>query len=134
MKILLKTPKSEEYINLRKTSGMGGEKSKDRVKVALENSLLNVSVYENEKLIGFGRIVGDKGITYIVSDIMVHKDYQGKGIGKMIMQKIDDYFEDNCNGECYIMLFANKPADKLYSKYRFDYLKEHEVGMKRKNS
>lgn len=78
MKVLLKTPKGEDYINLRKSSGMGGIKSLERTNIALENSLLNICIYENEKLIGFGRIVGDGGITYVVSDIMVDKNYQKK--------------------------------------------------------
>lgn len=133
MKVLLKKPKGEDYINLRKSSGMGGIKSLERTNIALENSLLNICIYENEKLIGFGRIVGDGGITYVVSDIMVDENYQKKGLGKIIMKEIDDYFEKNCNDECFIMLIANKPADKLYSKFKFEYLNdEKELGMKRK--
>lgn len=132
MKLLLEIPKVEEYLKLRESSGMGGEKSFERAKIALENSLLNVCIYEDEELIGFGRIVGDGGITYVVSDIMVDKNHQRKGIGNKIMEEIDRYFEENCNEECYITLTANKPADSLYSKFKFDYYEDWETGMKRK--
>ncbi|QQK08937.1 GNAT family N-acetyltransferase [Miniphocaeibacter halophilus] len=132
MEILFTKPSASEYINLRKSSGMGGEKSLNRTEIALKNSLFIVSIYDNNKLIGFGRIVGDGAITYVVSDIMVDKSYQGKGLGKIIMAEIDKYFEENCNEEAYISLIANKPADKLYFKFKFDYLKDFEVAMKRK--
>ena len=132
MKILLEMPKVEDYLNIRESSGMGGKKTFDRAKRALENSLLNVCIYEDEKLIGFGRIVGDDGITYVVSDIMVDKKHQRKGVGKIIMAEIDKYFEENCNEECYISLVADIPADKLYSQFKFLYLEDWETGMKRK--
>lgn len=132
MEILFTKPSATQYINLRISSGMGGEKSIKRTEIALNNSLFIVSIYDNNKLIGFGRIVGDGGITYVVSDIMVDKSYQKKGIGKIIMTEIDKYFEENCNEECYISLIADKPADKLYSKFKFNYLNDFEVAMKRK--
>lgn len=132
MEILFTKPSPRAYNNLRKSSGIGGEKNLEPTEIALENSLFIVSIYDNNKLIGFGRIVGDGGITYVVSDIMVDKSYQGKGLGKLIMTEINRYFEENCNEECFISLIANKPADKLYSKFKFNYLKDFEVGMKRK--
>ncbi|MCA1073474.1 GNAT family N-acetyltransferase [Clostridium bowmanii] len=44
---------------------------------------------------GFGRIVGDQGITYVVSDIMVDPDYQRNGLGKVIMEEVDSYLNKN---------------------------------------
>ena len=54
---------------------------------ALNNNVYSVSVYDNDKIIGYGRIIGD-GIIYLyIHDIMVHPNYQGQGIGKQIMKK-----------------------------------------------
>lgn len=83
------------------------------------------------KLIGFGRIVGDQGITYIVSDIMVDPDYQGKGFGKMIMKEINHYLEENTDEHAYVILIANKPADKLYKQFGFEYSEPKACGMRR---
>lgn len=66
------------------------------------NSLLTISLYDEEKLIGFGRIEGDGGITYIVSDIMVDNDYQRKGLAERVMQIINHYFEVNADDDSYI--------------------------------
>ncbi len=124
-------PTAKEYVSLRLKTGMG---IKDLLKaeIALKNSLFTVSLWDEDKLIGFGRIVGDKGITYIISDIMVDPDYQRKGLGKMIMKEIDAYLEQNTDRYAYVCLIANKPADKLYSQFGFEYVDPNGCGMKRK--
>jgi len=79
-----------------------------------------------------GRIIGDGGISYAVTDIMVDKDYQGKGYGRLIMKEIDNYFCENTDEDCYIILIANLPADKVYLKFSFEYLPDNKCGMLRK--
>jgi GNAT superfamily N-acetyltransferase len=124
-------PTAQEYISLRLKTGMG-TKNLAKAEIALENSLFIVSLWDEDKLIGFGRIVGDQGITYIVSDIMVDPAYQRKGLGKLIMKEIDDYLEQNTDMYAYVCLIANKPADKLYSQFGFEYVDPNACGMKRK--
>ena len=108
-----------------------GQKNLERSQIALTNSLFTVSIYEEEKLIGFGRVVGDGGITYVVSDIMVDRDYQRLGYAEQIMQAIDRFFDENAHEDSYICLIANHPADLLYHKHRFEYLPEDKCGMLR---
>lgn len=148
-RIVYEAPTAQDYVSLRLRSGMGN-KDLNRSRTALENSLFTVSIYDfdNEdtdreadiedaaigKLIGFGRIVGDGGITYVVSDIMVDKDYQRRGFAEQIMQEIDRYFEENAHEDSYICLIANHPADLLYSKHKFEYLPENRCGMLRNQS
>lgn len=127
-----KKPGPEEYNNLRILSGMGDPKSLDRIQVALDNSLYIVSVYEENELIALGRIVGDRGITYAITDIMVSKQYQGKGVGHEIMNRIDAWLDENTDDRSFVMLFARRPADRLYQKHRFNALNPDErVGMRR---
>ena len=125
-------PNSLDYINLRVNSGMGNKKSIERVNIALKNSLFTISLYDEKKLIRMGRIIGDGGISYAVTDIMVDKEYQGKGYGKLIMKEIDNYFSENTDEDCYIILIANLLADSLYSKFSFEYLPDSKCGMLRK--
>lgn len=109
-----------------------GTKHLLKTETALKNSLFIVTLWDEDKLIGFGRVVGDQGITYVVSDIMVDPDYQGKGLGKMIMKEIDNYLDQNTDEHAYVCLIANKPADKLYSQFSFEYVEPKSCGMKRK--
>lgn len=133
MEIRYNSPSAMEYISLRLKTGMGA-KDISKAEIALKNSLFIVSLWEEEKLIGFGRIVGDLGITYVVSDIMVDPDYQRKGLGKMIMKEINYYLEQNTDEYAYVCLIAKKPADRLYSQFRFEYAEPHSCGMIRKQN
>ncbi|WHH61025.1 GNAT family N-acetyltransferase [Petroclostridium sp. X23] len=133
MDIRYNAPSAMEYISLRLKTGMG---TKDILKTetALKNSLFIVSLWDNDSLIGFGRIVGDGGITYVVSDIMVDPDYQRNGLGKVIMREIDSYLNKNTDENAYVCLIANKPADILYCQFGFNYVDPESCGMKRKQN
>ena len=130
IQVVYGAPSAEDYVSLRLRSGMGNKDLK-RSEVALKNSLFIVALYDEEKLIGFGRVVGDGGITYVVSDIMVDKDYQRRGLAEQVMKAIDGYFEENAHEDSYICLIANHPADILYNKHKFEYLPENKYGMLR---
>ncbi len=130
IQVVYGAPSAEDYVSLRLRSGMGNKDLK-RSEIALNNSLFIVALYDEEKLIGFGRVVGDGGITYVVSDIMVDKDYQRRGLAEQIMKAIDGYFEENTYEDSYICLIANCPADLLYNKHKFEYLPENKYGMLR---
>ena len=106
-----------------------GNLKEEKVKKALEGTLFLVSVYEDDELIGLGRIVGDGGVTFVVSDIMVDKKFQRRGIANRIMEMIDQWFDENTHESSFITLLAKVPADKLYRKHHFCYLDENRVGM-----
>lgn len=130
IQVVYGAPSADDYVSLRLRSGMGNKDLK-RSEIALKNSLFIVALYDEEKLIGFGRVVGDGGITYVVSDIMVDKDYQRRGLAEQVMKAIDGYFEENAHEDSYICLIANHPADLLYNKHKFEYLPENKYGMLR---
>lgn len=132
MKIEYKKPDAQDYIELRIKTGMGAKDQK-RAKIAIENSLFTVCVYDdNESLVGFGRVVGDDGITFVISDIMVDPKYQRQGYATRIMEEIDCYLSENTFDDSYVCLIANSPADKLYHKFKFQYLPENKCGMLRR--
>lgn len=128
--LIYEVPTAKDYVSLRLRSNMGN-KDLERSEIALQNSLFTASIYDKDKLIAFGRIVGDGGITYVVSDIMVDENYRRKGLADLIMKELDNYFEKNTYEDSYIFLIANNPADLLYSKHKFEYLPENKCGMLR---
>ena len=72
-----------------------GTRDANVVEEALNNTLYSVSIYDDNKIIGYGRIIGDKTIFLYIQDIMVVPEYQGKKIGTKIMNtllsKVDEY-------------------------------------------
>lgn len=91
------------------------------IKEALNNTLYSVSIYDDNKIIGYGRIIGDKTIFLYIQDIMVIPEYQGQKIGTKIMNalltKVDEYKKVNPNIRTY--LGASKGKEEFYEKFGF---------------
>lgn len=98
-----------------------GTRDKSVIEEALNNTLYSVSIYDDNKIIGYGRIIGDKTIFLYIQDIMVIPEYQGRKIGTKIMNallvKIDEYKKINPNIRTY--LGASKGKEGFYEKFGF---------------
>jgi ribosomal protein S18 acetylase RimI-like enzyme len=61
-----------------------------KVRKALQNSFMVVSMWElrgpTQRLIGFSRATSDHAFNATIWDVVVHPDYQGKGLGKVMME------------------------------------------------
>lgn len=58
----------------------------------IPNSLWTLAAYDNEKLVGLIRVVGDGVSIIYIQDLLVNPSHQRQGIGKELMTKtIDKY-------------------------------------------
>ena len=114
------TPSADEFNFLTNSVGWG-KRENSIVDEALSNTLYSLCVYDDDKLIGYGRIIGDKTIFLYIQDIMVIPEYQGKHIGTGIMEhllnKVDEYKKINPNIRTYLGASKNKEA--FYEKFGF---------------
>jgi ribosomal protein S18 acetylase RimI-like enzyme len=127
---IYEAPSAEEYVKLRVDAGLS-PKDISAVKVGLSNSIHIVTFRDDTTLIGMGRIIGDGGCFYQIVDIAVDPSYQGKGIGKQIMEELTNFMDNNLPKGAYVSLIADIPADGLYKKYGFEYTSPKSVGMYR---
>lgn len=115
-----KTPTPDDFNMLTESVGWG-KRENSIVEEALKNTLYSLCVYDENKLIGYGRIIGDKTIFLYIQDIMVIPKYQGKQIGTGIMYKlleqVDRYKKVNPNIRTY--LGASKGKESFYEKFGF---------------
>ncbi|MDU5200885.1 GNAT family N-acetyltransferase [Finegoldia magna] len=109
----------DDYNELREKSGIGNRKSKENAETAIENSLFITSIYDGDKLIAMARVVGDGAISLVVTDVMVDSEYQKNGLGRVLMNEINKYLDENYDEDSYIILLANTPYDAFYEKFHF---------------
>ncbi len=62
------------------------------LKKAFENSLLSLGAYDNDKLVGVIRIVGDGASVVLIQDILVFPEYQRRGIGTQLLREVMDRY------------------------------------------
>jgi ribosomal protein S18 acetylase RimI-like enzyme len=122
--------KWEQINTLRFSVGWCTKRSEEKWREILDKSSFVYSVLDEGKLVGMGRIVED-GIFCMFYDIVVHKDYQSQGIGKMIMNNLLAFTKDKKFSS--ISLFAD-PNNRdflipFYNKFDFELF---ETGMRLK--
>lgn len=90
-------------------------------KKALANTMYSVSVYDDDKIIGYGRIIGD-GICFLyIHDIIVTPKYQNKKIGSQIMNKLLEKVNQIKLENPYVRVYlgASKGKEKFYERFGF---------------
>lgn len=108
----------EIYQQMRIDCGLS-PKTKEASEIGLTNSLYSVMVMEEDSVIGMGRVIGDGGCFCQVVDICVLPNYQGKGLGKLIMTSILKFVQTSLPSSCYTSLIADGDASFLYEKFGF---------------
>ena len=111
-------PTVEEYLDLRDTTGWG-EIASEIVHVSLENTLFHVTIRENDKLIGMGRVIGDGVMYFYIQDVFVHPDFQGKRVGDSIMQAIEEYLLKVTKPGATVGLLSAKGKESFYIRYGY---------------
>ena len=120
IKYVKQIPSAEEFNYLTDSVGWGIRKNAI-IEEALKNTLYSLCVYDNYKLIGYGRIIGDKTIFLYIQDVMVIPEYQNKHIGtgiiENLLKKVNEYKKINPNIRTY--LGASKGTEYFYKKFGF---------------
>ena len=101
--------------NFLKTSYWANNRSKEKTIKAIENSIC-FGVYENEKQIGFARVVSDCAVIAYVADVFILEEYRGKGLSKWLLKTILEHPELQ-NLRRWIL--ATKDAHGLYAQFGF---------------
>ena len=98
-----------------------GKYDNEITKKALDNTFYSISVYDDNEIIGYGRIIGDTICFLYIQDIMVKPEYQGNKIGTLIMnkllEKVNQIKEENPDLRVY--LGASKNREKFYEQFGF---------------
>lgn len=106
-----------EVRNILKTVGMSYV-DVDIHKKSFENSYTVVFIFDDKKLIGFGRAISDGVRQSAIYDIAILPEYQGKCIGRLIIENIIKN-----TPTCNFILYASPGKEGFYESLGFRKLK-----------
>ncbi len=122
-------PSVTEYRELRRLAGLS-PKTEEAAVAGLPNTRYAVVLEHEGQAIGMGRVIGDGGTAFQVTDIAVLPAHQKKGLGKRIVEALVGWLQANAPKSAYVSLIADGPAKDLYAQYGFAPTEQHgSIGM-----
>jgi GNAT superfamily N-acetyltransferase len=122
-------PTLNEYRRLYESAGWASGKviSDATLQKAIDNSWYWVSVYDDDAIVGIGRLVSDGALYAFVCDMIVLPSYRCKGIGSAILRML----KEKCNeiGFQRVWLFAAPGRTEFYVKNGFEIRPDDAPGM-----
>ena len=89
--------------------------SKETIRRSIEGSLC-FGVYENDKQVGFARMITDRATFAYLADVFIIEEYRGRGLSKWLMEVIMSHPDLQ---RLRRMILATKDAHGLYEKFGF---------------
>jgi len=113
-------PEIKDYWDLFQTTRWNEEYnfSIQELTIAIQNSWYSISLYDLNKLIGFGRVIADGVHHALIVDLIIHPDYQNMGLGSRLLDRLICRCKDNQIRD--IQLFAAKDKYAFYEKFGFE--------------
>ncbi len=113
--------KAEDFIRLKVSAGFR-ERATELVERALKNNLFDVVAVVNDEVIGMGRLVGDGVMYWYLQEIVVLPEYQGKGIGTAIVNRLLEYITEHTESGNFtsVGLTAAEGKDGFYERFGFN--------------
>lgn len=112
---------AEQFIELWETV-WGDGPSLEQTELAMKHTLFRISVWDGEKIVAMARMNGDLGLDYYIKDVVVHPEYQHKGIGRMMINELLKFINDNGvkGTEIFVELCAVPDKIPFYEKFGFE--------------
>ena len=111
---------AKEFILLWETV-WGQGPSLEQTELAMKNTLFRVSVYDKDKIVAMARMIGDMGLDYYIKDVVVRPEYQHRGIGKILINELMKFINDNGikGTDIFVELCAMPDKIPFYEKFGF---------------
>ena len=111
---------AKEFIELWE-SVWDGAPTFEQVELGLRHTLFRVSIWDDDKVIAMARMNGDMSMNYYIKDVVVRPEYQGRGIGRMLMNELMKFINDNGipGTDIFVELCAMPDKIPFYEKFGF---------------
>ena len=116
--IVERTPTLAQYRELR--GAVGWRDIPDPVAArGIPNSLYCLCAEAEGRTVGCARIVGDGAVYFYIQDVIVHPDFQGRGIGAALMDHLLGFLRRAAEPGSFVGLMAAQGASAFYERYGF---------------
>lgn len=121
-------PTADQYLHLREQAGWDAV-SIDAVRHGLDQSRYSLLAVDDNRVVGCARIVGDGALYFYIQDMLVDRDYRGRGIGTLLMQELLGWLRQHVGQGAFIGLMAANGAAEFYRQFGFEERPEGRPGM-----
>jgi GNAT superfamily N-acetyltransferase len=123
------SPTAEEYLALFESTGWNQKfrLTAEELWDAVRQSWHLVVAYDHDRLVGTGRVISDGVFHAFIVDIIVLPEYQAKGLGTSIMERLLDRCRDGRIR--HVQLFCARDKEQFYSRLGFVARPEGAPGM-----
>ncbi len=118
MKIILSEKRQidkDKILDLYRQNNWSSADKPDELMKALQNSHTLISAWDADRLVGLANSISDGYLVVYYPHLLILPDYQGKGIGRMIMER----FQVKYSGFHQQILVADIEAIEFYGKCGF---------------
>ncbi len=109
-------PTNTEFLDL--FNSVGWDRDISKIEQHRKATTFSVCIYDENLIVGMARVVGD-GSYYTVYDVVTRKDYQKKGIGKLLMSEIIKWYKTIQDDDTYLYLGASENKEDFYKQFGF---------------
>jgi GNAT superfamily N-acetyltransferase/catechol 2,3-dioxygenase-like lactoylglutathione lyase family enzyme len=121
IRIIARVPTAKEHLNLVSAVGWSLSLSNE-----MEEKLLNAVVYAavaedtmSGEVVGCALLLGDNASFYYIKDLMVHPDWQCKGVGTSLMRELVNWLEKNGANNALVGLYTGENLATFYKEFGF---------------
>ena len=113
--------KSEEVLRLLKMTYWANNRTIEQIEESMASSFCyGLFLAEEERLVGFARVISDLATTYYLCDVIIDPEYQNQGLGKALVSHIVSLPQyRKLRG-----ILLTKDAHGLYEKFGFETVKD----------
>ncbi len=110
----------EDYNGLRRSVGWP-EIEAAQAQVGIDHSFFLVAAIADGRTVGMTRVVSDGGYFMLIVDVIVHPDYQGRGIGRAMMERAMARISRHLKPgqSAMVNLMAAKEKEPFYRRFGF---------------
>ncbi|MFE9655711.1 GNAT family N-acetyltransferase [Micromonospora sp. NPDC006431] len=112
-------PTVEEFVAV--TTAVGWTEAYDpaAIPASLAASLHGVVAVEGDRVIGIGRLIGDGAIYYYLQDLAVVPEWQRRGVGAAILDRLEEWIAGRASSRTFVGLFATGESVSLYRRFGY---------------